>query len=93
MNGVAADRHRSFLDGRNVGVSGVRKYDGGVGLLHDDLQVDVPLAEYCRVVLGRDLHRHEDRHCPRISSTPIVLNKVILKSRLDNVAYTKCIKI
>ena len=71
MDGVAADRHRSFLDWGNVGVSGVRKYDGGVGLLHDDLQVDVPLAEEGGVVLGRDLHRHEHGYCTGgATSTP-----------------------
>ena len=60
VNGVAADCHRSFLDWGNVGVSGVGEYDGGVGLLHDDLQVDVSLAQHRSVVLWRHLHRHED---------------------------------
>ena len=61
VDGVAADRHGSFLDWGNVWVSGVREYNSGVGLLHDDLQVDVPLAEHRGVMLGRHLHRHEDR--------------------------------
>ena len=60
MDGVAADRHGSFLDWGNVWVSGVREYNSGVGLLHDDLQVDVSLAEDRSVVLRRNLHRHED---------------------------------
>ena len=71
MNGVAADRHRSFLDWGNVGVSGVRKYDGGVGLLHDDLQVDVSLAQHRSVMLRRHLHRHEDR-AVHVSGTLII---------------------
>ena len=72
MNGVAADRHGSFLDRGNVRVSGVRKYDGRVGLLHDDLQVDVSLAEHSSVMLWRHLHRHED-WAVHVSSTLIII--------------------
>ena len=72
MDGVAADRHGSFLNWGNVWVSGVREYNSGVGLLHDDLQVDVSLAEHSSVMLWRHLHRHED-WAVHVSSTLIII--------------------
>ena len=75
MLAVAGDGDAPLLDGRDVGVSGVGEDDGGVGPFHDDLQVDVPLAEDGVVVLGRDLHRREHGHQARAISTPIVLKK------------------
>ena len=50
--GVAADCDGSLLDGRNVGISGVREDDCSVCPLHDDLQVDIALAKNGGVVLG-----------------------------------------
>ena len=75
VDAFARDGYAPLLDGRDVGVSGVGEDDGGVGPFHDDLQVDVPLAEDGVVVLGRDLHRREHGHRARAISTPIVLKK------------------
>ena len=75
VDGVAADGHGALLDWGNVWVSGVREDDGGVGLLHDDLQVDVSLAEDRSVVLGRHLHRHED-WAVHVSGTLIIILSV-----------------
>ena len=44
VDAAARDGHAPLLDRRDVGVSGVWEDDGGVGPVHDDLQVDVPLA-------------------------------------------------
>ena len=81
MNRVAADRNGSFLDWGNVWVSGVREYNSGVGLLHDDLQVDVPLAEHRGVMLGRHLHRHED-WAVHVSTLIIILVSENIKTQL-----------
>ena len=78
VDAVARDGHAPFLDRRDVRVPSIREDDGGVGSVHDYLEVDVPLAEYCGMVLGGDLHRHEDRHRPRVTSTPIVLKNITL---------------
>ena len=62
---VAADRDRPLLDRGDVGVPGVGEDDGGVGSVHDDLQVYIPFPEHRGVMLGRDLHGHEHRNTSR----------------------------
>ena len=61
MDRVAANGHRSFLDWGNVWISCVREDDGRICFLHDYLEVDVPFAQDCGVMLGRNFHRHENR--------------------------------
>lgn len=41
----AGDGHRSFANGRDVRIRGVRKQDCRLGALHDYLQVDVCLKQ------------------------------------------------
>ena len=52
MDPVAGDGDAPLLDGRDVGVPDVEEDDGGVGPVHDDLQVGFPLAEDGGLVLG-----------------------------------------
>ena len=56
----ARDGHRPLLDWGNVGVASIREYDHSVGALHHNLQVDVALAKDGGVVLGADLHQHDN---------------------------------
>ena len=59
MNG-ARNRNRDLFDGGNVGVAGIGEDDHRVGALHHNLQVDVAFAKDGGVVLGADLHQHDD---------------------------------
>ena len=66
------DGYRSFLDGGDIGVTSIWEYDGGVGSLHDDLEVDVSLAQHRGVMLGRDLHGHDYRHAASQAGAQVV---------------------
>ena len=93
MDAVARYGHAPLLNRRDIGITGIREDNGGVGPVHDYLQVDVALAKNCGVMLGRDLHRHEDRHRARVTSTPIVLNKnIMIREALKQNKKTKKLK-
>ena len=79
MDGVAGDGDGTLLDGRNVGILGVREDDGSVGPLHDDLQVDVVLAKNSDVVMWRYFHGHEDWDITRTLVTVSTLHRIILR--------------
>ena len=52
VDAVAGDGYAPLLDGRDVWIPRVGEDDGGVGPVHDDLQVGFTLAEDGGVVLG-----------------------------------------
>ena len=56
------DCDRTLLDRRDVGIPRVWEYNGGVGSLHDYLEVNISLAKHRGVMLGGYLHGHHDGH-------------------------------
>ena len=66
------DGYGSFLYGGDIGVTSIWEYDGGVGSLHDDLEVNVSLAQHRGVMLGRDLHGHDHRHAASQAGAQVV---------------------